>query len=164
MAAGRSDDFDEFRGDDCLDDEELIELSPGVKGKAVKRLRDNVVLYHVVSGNRGRPKKVFIFPPRPKTALQAEERRTIVRVFSNLNKLGEEDALKKTALLLDVGERSVSECISEFYQEEGNPGKRRRGNFTNHRTAVSSSKELRDCVYSLIIQRAAKGENTSAKT
>ena len=106
MAAGsrsRSDDFDEFRGDDCLDDEELIELSPGVKGKAVKRLRDNVVLYHVVSGNRGRPKKVFIFPPRPKTALQAEERRTIVRVFSNLNKLGEEDALKKT----------VSENISE---------------------------------------------------
>lgn len=157
MAASRSDDFDDFRGDECLDGQELIEFSPGIKGRAVKRLRDDVVLYHVVSGNRGRPKQVFLFPPRSKSALDHTERQTIVRVFSNLNKLGEEDALKKTALLLDVSEISVKRCISEFNQEEGNLEKRRRGNFTNHRTAVSSSKELRDRVSSLI------REKTSAK-
>ena len=151
LGTSKSRENQDFGPDDCLDDEELIELSPGIKGRAVKRLRDDVILYHVVSGGRGRPKQVFLFPPRPKSVLLPLERQMIVRVFSNLNKLGEDDALKKTALLLDFSEISVKRTISEFNQDEGKFHKRRRGNFTNHPTCVSSSKELRDSIYTLIL-------------
>jgi hypothetical protein len=163
QSTSKSRENEDFGSDDCSDDEELIEFSPGIKGRAVKRLRDDIMLYHVVSGGRGRPKQVFLFPPRPKSVLLPIERQMIVRVFSNLNKLGEDDASKKTAFLLDFSEISVKRTISDFNQDEGLLNKRQRGNFTNHPTCISSSKELRESIYSLLVQRAAKGENTSAK-
>jgi len=163
QSTSKSRENEDFGSDDCSDDEELIEFSPGIKGRAVKRLRDDIMLYHVVSGGRGRPKQVFLFPPRPKSVLLPIERQMIVRIFSNLNKLGEDDASKKTAFLLDFSEISVKRTISDFNQDEGLLNKRQRGNFTNHPTCISSSKELRESIYSLLVQRAAKGENTSAK-
>ena len=163
MAARSSAQDDDFSPDEYSDEEATVSLSPTTQGKFVKRFENNVVMFHILSGKRGRPKVAFEFPPRPKKALTISERVTIVRVFSNLNRLGEQDAAQKTAALLNFSKITVQRIISEFSENEGELQKRRRGNFTSHPVTVSTSAELRDRILTLILERASRKENTSAK-